>query len=91
MWWVKDREILNHTVIFEDLSIPHMYLAAQGFRRVHALQAEAGMCAYVLLPVSKNILKRGCFSPSPPAPPSPSHLHLDTHVHDAAADPLKAA
>lgn len=68
MWWVKDREILNHTVIFEDLSIPHMYLAAQGFRRVHALQAQAGMCAYALLPVSKNILKRGCFSPGFPPP-----------------------
>lgn len=70
MWWVKDREILNHTVIFEDLPIPHMYSAAQGLRRVRALQAGAGMCAYVL-PVSRNILKTGCFSP-----PRPSLLRL---------------
>ena len=33
VWWVKDREILNHTAIFQDLSIPHTYLGAQGFRQ----------------------------------------------------------
>lgn len=61
VWWVKDREILNHTVILEDLSIPHMYLGAQGFRHMHALQAETGTHAYFLLPASKNIFKGGCF------------------------------
>lgn len=77
MWWVKDREILNHTVIFEDLSIPHMYLAAQGFRRVHALQAEAGMCACSPARVQKHLEERVFFS-QPPLPPRLTYIWTRT-------------
>lgn len=64
MWWVKDREILNHTVIFRDLSIPHVCLGAPGFRHMHARPAAAPF----LLPASKNIFQRGCFFPQRSSP-----------------------
>lgn len=58
VWWVKNRKILNHTVIFEDLSIPHMYLGAQGFRYMllfSCLCPKTSLREGVFLPVFQSL------------------------------------
>lgn len=62
--------------------------------QAHARSSSCGWSACFFSPacVQKTSSREGVFPLGVPVPPSPSRLHLDArNVHDAAADPLKAA